>query len=77
MRVEVRLTAHLKRYGPGGREVFWMDLGPGATVRNVVDRLGIEPGVQRVTLINGRPVDDNEGLQEGDLATFIVPMTGG
>ncbi|MEW6262229.1 MAG: MoaD/ThiS family protein [Thermodesulfobacteriota bacterium] len=77
MRVNVRLTAHLKRYAPAGSDDFWMELDDGTTLGELVDRLGIPAGVERVIVVNGRPLENETRLKEGDVVTFLAVMTGG
>ncbi|MBE0596615.1 MAG: MoaD/ThiS family protein [Desulfuromonadales bacterium] len=48
----------------------------GATVRQVVDQLGIPEGELGIVLINGRHVELGERLNEGDTLS-LFPLVGG
>ncbi len=77
MRVEVRLFSVLRRYAPGGAEAFDLEPGPGATLGQVLARLDLPEGVERVVLLNGRRADPSTPLTDGDVVTVFPPVTGG
>ncbi|MEW5724622.1 MAG: MoaD/ThiS family protein [Thermodesulfobacteriota bacterium] len=77
MRIQILLTAHLKRYSPGQEEALEWEVAPEATVADIVGRLGIPPEVIYVVVQNGRRVDLPARLQDGDQLLFLAPITGG
>lgn len=77
MKIQIRLTAHLKRYSPSRQEVYEWDLETGATTADVVKRLGIAPDIEYALVRNGRRVDSEIPLSEGDQLIFLAPITGG
>lgn len=79
MQVEVRLFATLARFlPPGSRDgAGVVDLDPGATVRRLMERLGIPAEMSRIVLVNGQDVEDDERLQPGDVVDVFPPLAGG
>jgi sulfur-carrier protein len=79
MRVEVRLFATLALFlPPGGREgTATLDIPDSSTVHDVVQRLGIPPDLERVTLVNGGDATPERPLRPGDIVTVFPPLAGG
>ncbi len=77
MKVEIKLYAYLRKYAPGDKNVFVLDVTPGTTVGHVVERLSIPPEEGRLTLVNGRHVKDEIQLKDDDTLVFLTPMEGG
>lgn len=79
MRVEVRLFATLAAFlPPSSREgAVTLDVAPGSTVRDVMQRLGIPADLERVSLINGGDADAEQALRSGDVVTIFPPLAGG
>lgn len=77
MKIQIRLTAHLKRYSTSRQEAFEWNLETGATTADVVKRLGITPDIEYALVRNGRRVDYEIPLSEGDQLIFLAPITGG
>lgn len=73
MNVKVKLFATFRtgRFGAEDREYE-----PGTTVRNVIDELSLPLDDIGATLINGRHVEEDCELQEGDTLS-IFPLVGG
>ena len=79
MKVEVHLTATLRAYLPAGTpgDSVVLDVPEGTTVDQVVDSLKIPPGVERLTVVNGRDASPDQGLSEGDVLSLFPPLAGG
>ena len=79
MKVEIRLFATLTLFlPPGGRQgVATLEVPERRTVRDVVQRLGIPPDLERVTLVNGGNATPEDTLQAGDVVTVFPPLSGG
>lgn len=75
MRVRVQAFANLKAYVPGGEGE--VSLPEGATVRDLLARLSLPPGVEAVVLVNGRRPVGDERLSPGDHVVLFPPMEGG
>ncbi len=73
MNVTVKLFATFRtgRFGAENRVYE-----PGTTVRNVIDELSLPQDDIGATLINGRHVEEDCELQEGDTLS-IFPLVGG
>ena len=79
MRVEVHLTATLRRYLPPGAvgDHVLLDLPPGTTVGQVVHSLRIPADLERLTVVNGRDAAPEKPLVEGDVPSLFPPLAGG
>jgi len=75
MRVRVRGCGQLAQF-TGGAELE-LDVGEEPTVRAVVARLGIPPGVSFLLLVNERQGRLGDVLTEGDRLLFLPGMAGG
>jgi molybdopterin converting factor small subunit len=79
MRVAVNLYASLAKYGPSGldRRTIMMDLKEGETVAAILRRLKF-PAQERTTiLIEGRHVQPDRLVQDGECLHIFPPMCGG
>ena len=76
MKIQVRLFAHLRQYGPGS-DFFIMEIPRQATVEQVAKDLEIPSGVERVILVNGRQAKPDIRLADKDTVTMFPPMAGG
>jgi molybdopterin converting factor small subunit len=77
--VEVRLFATLAAYLPPGSKdgVARLDMRDGACVADVVARLGIPAGLDRVFLVNGVEAASDRRLGPGDSIDMFPPLAGG
>ncbi|MDR7464865.1 MAG: MoaD/ThiS family protein, partial [Armatimonadota bacterium] len=76
--VSVRLFATLRQYHPqAAAGAISVQLDEGATVGDLVQRLGIPRQAVRVTFVNGLVVDDTARLQDGDDVGIFPPIAGG
>jgi sulfur-carrier protein len=79
MKVEVSLYGTLVQYLPKGAQgrTAIMDCPDGATVGQVIGRLGIPKPHPAMLLVNGIHTDPDTQLQEGDLLALFPPLAGG
>jgi molybdopterin converting factor small subunit len=77
VKISIRLTAHLKRYAPSTQETLEWEMATDATTEDVVNRLAIPPDIEYALVRNGRRVDSETRLSEGDQLIFLAPITGG
>ncbi|MCP4348087.1 MAG: MoaD/ThiS family protein [Desulfobacterales bacterium] len=77
MKVQVRLFANLRQYGPGGSDFFVLEIPQQATVEQLVKILEIPPRAERVILVNGRQAKAKICLADKDTVTMFPPMAGG
>lgn len=79
MLIQVKLFATLRRYAgdtsPG--QPIPVELPTGATLQDLVERLGIPPDDTKVTFVNGRAQELNWVLQPGDDVGIFPPIGGG
>ena len=79
MRVDVHLTATLRRFLPPGTigDHVRLDLPAGTTVGQVVHSLRVPDDLERLTVVNGRDAGPDQVLSEGDMLSLFPPLAGG
>lgn len=82
IRIEVRLYATLRVYKPATADAapdigFSLTLAPGATLRDVVETLGIPRQTVKLMFVNGLAREDTYVLQDKDEAGIFPPIAGG
>jgi sulfur-carrier protein len=77
MRVKVELQAYLEQYSPNGNDLFDYELPEGASVGDLVSKLGIPPDLASVIIVSDTNADPSHELKEGDRVTLIPPLAGG
>ena len=79
IRVKVKLFATLRRYYPelGIGEGIEVELPDGATVGQLVNRLGLPADHVRVVFVNGISRDESHPLSDGDEVGMFPPVGGG
>jgi sulfur carrier protein ThiS len=75
MRITVKLHASLRPYGKSDSKngLFSVETSEKATVREVIRELGIPPEKVRMILLNGRGVDSESILSNGDRIALFPP----
>lgn len=77
MRVRVSLHGDVHRYRRGRPDPFEEELPDGATVGQLVERIGIEPSMTITIGVNGELGRPATVLREGDQVLILTPMEGG
>lgn len=79
MNIEVKLFYNLAEFLPPEikNKKDSLSLEEGATIKNLLDRLGIPEQMTRVILVNGIRPKDGAKLQEGDVVAIFPPLAGG
>ncbi len=77
MTAQVHLFAYLSRFSPTGEEKFSLEVKPGATVRWLIEILGIPEDFEKRVLVNGKHSDESAELTEGDDVFIYPPAAGG
>ncbi len=75
MQVTVKLHASLRPYGrrDATNGLFPLETEEKATIREVIRELGIPPEKVRMILLNGRGVDSDSILSNGDRVALFPP----
>jgi molybdopterin converting factor small subunit len=75
MQITVKLHASLRPYGKedSNSGLFPLEVPDKSTARGVIRALGIPPEKVRMILLNGRGVDSDSILSEGDRVAFFPP----
>ena len=79
MQIEVKLFANFQEYLPPGSQKygFTMDVEPGTTVGQVLEKLKISDSIPMITLVNGLHRHLHEPLEPGDVLSVFPPVAGG
>jgi molybdopterin converting factor small subunit len=77
--VEVRLFATLAQFLPPGSHdgSAVLDVSDEVTIADLVQRLGIPPGFDRVLLLNGVEAEPEARVRSGDVVDIFPPLAGG
>jgi molybdopterin converting factor small subunit len=75
MQITVKLHASLRPYGKSDSKdgLFSLETSEKATVREVIRELGMPPEKVRMILLNGRGVDSESILSNGDRIALFPP----
>ena len=79
MKVKVKLYATLRRYFPEAElgESTLVEISEGATVSDLLKKIGIPKGETKIVLLNANKVKLDQRLREGDLVVLFPPIGGG
>jgi sulfur carrier protein ThiS len=79
VQVAVRLFGNLGHYLPegGNRFSFMKSLDDGTTVREMMSGLGLPKELPMVVIVNGRRVETDHTLKDGDEVNVLRPSGGG
>ena len=79
MKVEVALYATLSKHLPPGAQNrrAIIEVKDGATVREVLNHLGVPPELPNILLVNGRQAPEDTVLKEGETLSVFPPLAGG
>lgn len=77
MKVRVQLESYLDQYAPGDDAKFSLDLPDGATISDLLRKLGVPAEQAAVLTLGDEAVDLAQSLKEGDRVTVIPPVAGG
>jgi len=79
MKIQVALFATLSKYLPPGAENrrAVIEVKDGATVREVMNQLGIPADLPNILLVNGRQAPEGAVLKDGETLSVFPPLAGG
>jgi len=79
IRVQVRLYATLRTYAPQQKlgETLVVQLPDGATVKQLIAALGIPDNIVRKVFSQGRAVEEDYVLHDGEDVGMFPPVAGG
>lgn len=78
MRVTVKLHGTLRKFlPPGTSNAVVLDLADGASVADVVTRLGIPAGHAKMIISGDQQLDLTSALHEGQEINVFPPLAGG
>jgi sulfur carrier protein ThiS len=79
MKIEVALYATLARYLPPDAQnrKASIEVKDGATVREVMNQLGIPQDLPNILLVNGRQAPEDAILKDGETLSIFPPLAGG
>ena len=74
MKVEIKLFASLQKFMPNAEKV---ELDNNCTVLDLLEKIGINSSEVAIILVNGRHVDLDQRLHEGETVAIFPPIAGG
>lgn len=79
MKVFLKLFANLRRYLPPQAKgsAIELEVPTGTRVSGLLSRAGVPQEESPVILVNGRGIDSDQVLVEGDVVAVFPPMAGG
>ena len=79
MKIQVALYATLSQYLPPGAQnrKAAIEIREGATLRDVLDQLGIPQDLPNILLVNGRQAPEETVLKDGEVLSVFPPLAGG
>jgi sulfur-carrier protein len=77
MKVKVELQAYLEQYSPNGNDLFDYEVPEGASVHDLVVKLGMPAELASIIIVGNTNADPSHALNEGDRVTLIPPLAGG
>lgn len=79
MEIGIRLWGSIPYYLPEGRGKFYVkkSVEPGTTVQELVGELNLPKELYFLTTVNGRTIEGEYTLQEGDEVDLFLPTSGG
>lgn len=77
MNIRVDLQAYLDDYAPGDSGLFAYEMPDGATVADLIRKLGVPDELASVITIGDEAIDASQALKEGDRVMVIPPVAGG
>lgn len=77
--IEVRLYATLHKYSPeaGIGEAVILQMPEGASLADLLVRLGVPESEMKTAFVNNRPQDEGYLLCDGDRVALFPPIAGG
>jgi len=77
MTVKVQLFGYLAKYSPTQMETFQLEIGPEATIAELLQKIEFPPEVEKMVLVNGTQAQASTRLAEGDEVFLFAPAAGG
>jgi len=74
MKLEIKLFASLQKFMPNAEKV---ELDDNCTVLDLLKEIGINSSEVAITLVNGRHVQLDQTLHEGETVAIFPPIAGG
>jgi molybdopterin converting factor small subunit len=74
MKLEIKLFASLQKFMPNAEKV---ELDDNCTVLDLIEKIGINSSEVAITLVNGRHVQLDQTLHEGETVAIFPPIAGG
>lgn len=74
MKLEIKLFASLQKFMPKAEKV---ELDDHCTVKELLEKIGINSSEVAITLVNGRHVKLDQTLHDGETIAIFPPIAGG
>lgn len=79
MKIELRFYATLVKYAEKNEipQFSFVEIEEGATIASLLNKFNILEKHVHIAMVNGRSVESNQGLQDGDRVALFPPVGGG
>lgn len=78
MKVQVKLHAQLRKFAPAkDKALFSVELADGATVKDLLARIGVPAEKARLIIVNGIRCEPSAPLTDKALVDLFPPLAGG
>ena len=74
MKLEIKLFASLQKFMPNAEKI---KLDDNCTVIELLEKIGINSSEVAITLVNGRHVQLDQTLHDGETVAIFPPIAGG
>jgi molybdopterin converting factor small subunit len=74
MKLEIKLFASLQKFIPNAEKV---ELNDNCTVLELLEKIGINSSEVAITVVNGRHVQLDQKLHDGETVAIFPPIAGG
>jgi molybdopterin synthase sulfur carrier subunit len=77
MNIRVELQSYLDQYAPDDNRLFDYELPDGATVSDLLRKLGVPEDLASVVIVSDENRTREYELSDGDRVTVLPPLAGG
>ena len=77
MKIRVELQSYLDQYSPNDKHIFDYDVAEGATVGDMLRKLGVPDDLASVVVVSDENRTKDHQLVGGDRVTVLPPLAGG
>ena len=77
MIVRVKCFTGMRRFAPGDRPEFDIEIDAGVSVANLLELLAVPHDIKPIVAVNGSRAEISRPLRDGDKIVLFTPVEGG